>query len=192
MWASGGLFFSSNIPGSSTGPGTAQLWRSDDHGVTWQQVWEREASLVSSSMLVGEAPHLAAIASDGTFIADGSSFYTSRDRGQTWAESPFPRAYRFRYVTGNGNGVSFDDNDVPQFDPDDLTVSVKSFHMWHDYGAGAAFAQVTPIVPTPDMGDQRVDLEQVLPTLSMDDQSYVWWYAGSPTQAIWRSRRPID
>lgn len=90
--------------------------------------------------------------------------------------------------------VSFDDNDVPvnREDPDDLTAGPKAFHLWEDYGAGEAFKQVTPLVPTPDMGDRPADLSSVLPTMTIDAQSYVWWYGGGTVQGVWRSREPID
>ena len=84
-------------------------------------------------------------------------------------------------------------NDLYRNDDDenDLTVGVPSFHLWRDYGAGFAFEQASPLIPT-EMGDDRADLTPVLSSVVIDETSTVWWNGGANGQGLWKSRRAID
>lgn len=184
-----------SLPGPTTTADSifrAKLYKSTDKGITWTTVSEM-------------APRLAAIARDGTFVATtgGTDFHVSRDQGATWSTAePFPSGYNFLMLSGNDNGISYDANDGPKdrdehdADPDPVDYA-PSFHVWDDYGAGNALRQVTPLVPaldpmTMEMTHLPADLGPVKPTMSVDAESYVWWYGGTPQQGAWRSLRPID
>jgi len=192
MWAS----YSQGGQGGDVISIQTKLWRSDDHGVTWMLVWDRTSMTMDAGATSTEpyAPRLLAVASDGTFVGGAyrDGLFLSHDHGDTWTSSPFPPGYIFRYLTAKNHGVTFDDNDTPTDDVEDKTDAVRSFHLWHDYGAGDAFAQVTPLVPTPTMGDLPADLSSALSTLSFDQSGFVWWYGGMPLQGVWKSREPIE
>jgi len=164
LWASAGT--------QSSGSFRAQLWRSDDEGATWMEAFDRTSTQPDATDTNVVAPQLVAIARDGTFV--GTSHYqalhVSRDRGRTWESLPFPRDYDLEFVTNGGAAVTLD------------MVPHPAWTLWHDYGLGRAFREVTVKLDNGAIADIRA----TPPKLDGDDHVYL--LGGG---AIYRTDQPL-
>jgi hypothetical protein len=151
----------------------ARLWRSDDNGVTWTQVFEQRVAN-------GMAPRLVAIGADDTFVAteQGAGLDLSRDRGATWTQNPFPMGYHLVTVTNHGNALTYGKADE---------VDGQVWHLWRDHGDGKAFAQ---LMPTVDGEAVNVGVDGDHARIGADDHLYL--FGGGFFEGVWRSKDPVD
>ena len=85
-------------------PARPALWRSDDSGRSWRQVWADSPAAQLTALAVDPADSrllYAAFTTDG-----GARFRVSRDRGATWAEdAALPSAGERIYVNAQPRRV---------------------------------------------------------------------------------------
>jgi hypothetical protein len=154
LWASVG----------ATGP--AALYKSSDNGLTWTSV----PSVTTDGIFVLGLTNDVLVGRSGNV-----GLHVSHDHAETWESLPFPMGYVLNGVTHSGAALTWDDNDEAQ--------QPRAFHLWHDYGIGAAFQQVTPH----NMNDEPIDLSAVLGTVTLDASDHMYFYGGVPQQGVWRS-----